>query len=913
VRSKLAGCGKTPGTSHRGFFRSLPALAALALLVCAPQLARAQNGPGDTGIFTATMRNGLRVVVVEDRAAPVVQTSVWYGFGSLQETPGKTGLAHALEHMMFRGTPEISSGGLDDVTARLGAQMNGETSYDYTQFYFEMPADKLDVALYIEADRMQHAALRASDWAIERNAVLNEIDGDDSSPFFNLLARVRAAAFPGQPAGRTPLGNRADVAAATVADIARYYREWYAPNNATLVVAGDVNHAAVFAKARRYFAAISPKKLPAKQNANPVPSSGQTVQAQFPFPFEILDLAYSVPGDTQPGEPAVSTLATLLENQRSPFYRALVQSNIALAIEANADTQLRGGLLDIFIILNPGHNGSEAQSVFQATLDSVLQSGFEPSLVVAAKRLTIADRLYSADSIDGIGGLAGYTYGIVGEKIADEDARLGALTGDDLLAAARTYLSHPTVVGHLTPNESPPRGSSQKSSAEASDDFSKRVPNGPIVEPNWIARAVRTPTTARSALAPVEFTLANGLRVIVQTKSDRPTFILRGKIAASPAFEPPRKEGIARLASSVADYGSAQYPFEQRRKATDEMGAFVETGQNFSAQGVASDFERIVAILADGEAHPTFADPWFGIERLQLANSLQSESNISGVMIDRAYDRLLLATDDPTLREPTSQSVAEITRADLLAYAQQYWRPDLTTIAVVGDLPPQRVRRALDSSFGAWQASGPRPDPRLMALPPATSGHDYIGTAANQVYIRLGQPAVSRSSADYDTFAVLNEILGGSGAFESRLWQELRQKRGLVYNVSSTLDADADRGDLRVELSASPQRVVEAVDFVRRELERFKDAPVSETELQEAKVRLVSNALLEEASSSGQAKQLMDIAANGLPLDYYRTLNERFASITSADVQRVARDYLHPSRLVQVYAGPFGPWSQESI
>jgi zinc protease len=205
-------------------------IAALLCTVALTATARAQTGPGDRGIFTTTLHNGLRVVVVEDHAAPLVQTSLWYGFGSLQETPGKTGLAHALEHMMFRGTPAISSGGLDNITARLGAQMNGETNYDYTQFYFEMPADKLDVALAIDADRMQHAALRAADWAVERNAVLNEIDGDASSPFFNLLALVRAAAFPDQPAGRTPLGVRSDVARATVADIARYYHEWYAPD-----------------------------------------------------------------------------------------------------------------------------------------------------------------------------------------------------------------------------------------------------------------------------------------------------------------------------------------------------------------------------------------------------------------------------------------------------------------------------------------------------------------------------------------------------------------------------------------------------------------------------------------------------------------------------------------------------------
>jgi zinc protease len=887
---------------------------ALALaVVAAPQAARAQGGPGDSGIFTTTLRNGLRVVVAEDHAAPVIQTGVWYGFGSLQETSGKTGLAHALEHMLFRGTPEVSAGGLDDIVARLGARMNGETNYDYTHFYFEMPADKLDVALFLDADRMAHAALRASDWAIERNAVLNEIDGDASSPFFNLLARVRAAAFPGQPSGRTPLGNREDVASATVADIARYYHEWYAPNNATLVVAGDVDHAVVFAKAKRFFGAIPTKHLPVRPQANPVAAHGQTVEAQFPFPFEILDLAYSIPGDLQHGEPALSTLATLLENQRSPFYKALVQSNIALAIEASADTQLRGGLLDVFIILNPGRRSGEAQAVFQSTLNSVLQTGFDPDLVVAAKRLTIAERIFAADSVSGIGDLAGYTYGIVGERLSDEDERLSALTGSDLLAAARTYLSRPTVVGHLSPNESPPRGNSQKSSAEASDDFSKRVPNGPIVEPSWVAKAVAAPTTVRSALTPVSFRLANGLRVIVQTKRDRPTFVLRGSIASSPAFEPSGKQGIIRLASAVADYGSARYPFAQRRKATDEMGAFVGTGQDFSAQGETRDFDSIVAIVADGEEHPTFADPWLEIERSQLANSLQSESNISGVMIERAYNRLLFAADDPSLRLPTSPTVQGITREDLLAYTGTYWRPDLTTIAVVGNLSPERVRSALESAFGSWEAGGATPDPHLMPLPPAASGHDYIGTATNQVYIRLGQPALSRSNRDYDTFLLLNQILGGSGAFESRLWQELRQKRGLVYSVSSSLEADADRGDFRVELSASPARVVEAVTLIRRELERLQQEPVSETELGEAKVRLVGNALLDEASSTGQAKQLLDIAVNNLPLDYYRTLNERFARITPADVQRVARAYLRPNRLVEVYAGPSGPWAQHEL
>ncbi len=893
---------------------SLALFVLLAAVVPAHSLSAEPGGPGDAGIYSTYLKNGLQVVVVEDHAAPVVQTAMWYHFGSLYETPGKTGLAHALEHMAFRGTSNISAGGLDDIVARLGAQMNGETSYDYTQFYFVMPADKVDVGLYIAADRMQHLLLRQKDWNIERGAVLDELEGDASSPFLSLLARVRAAAFPNQPEGRMPIGHRADVEHATAADIAKYYHEWYAPNNATLVVAGDVDHTVIFAKAQHYFGAIKPRPLPPGPPTNPKPVGHTvTVESSLPFPFEVLDISYAVPGDTEKGEPEISTLATLIENQLSPFYRALVQSNVALSIQANEDTQLHGGLLNVFIILNPGHTADEARTIFENTMDEALKHGFAPDLVAAAKRLTIADRIYSADSITGLGDLAGYTYGIVGERISDEDARLAAITPQSLLTVAQAYLNAPTVIGHLLTSTGPSHGGSNKSSASITDDFSKRVPSGPIIEPAAIRRAVRTPTTSRSTLAPTEFTLPNGIKVLVSQKSDRDTFVLAGNIASSPAFVPADKAGIARLASSVADYGSEHYPFAARRRTIDMLGAVVNNGADFSARGLVQDFPTIARILADGEEHPTFAEPWFTLERDQLANSLQSENTISGVMIDRAYLNLLAQPGDPSLHVATPGTVESISQYDLERYVQAYWRPDLTTIAVVGDLSPNEVKSVLTQAFADWHATGPAPDPHAMAYAKPHAGHEYVQTDAQQVYVRLGQPAVARNSKDYDAMLVLNQILGAGGAFESRLWQSMRQKRGIVYSVTSSLHAGADRGDFRVELAASPDHVQEAVRFVRSELRRLQAEPVTQTELAEAKLRLVSDALLAEASADGQAEQLLDIGVNGLPLDYYRTLNERFANITAADVQRVARRYLQPNRLVQIYAGPVGAWAYGSL
>ncbi|HVA28994.1 MAG TPA: insulinase family protein, partial [Candidatus Baltobacteraceae bacterium] len=595
-------------------------IAACLALACAaiPASAADVGGPGDAGIYTTTLANGLQVVAIEDHTAPVVETAMWYRFGSLDEVPGKTGLAHALEHMMFRGTKNVSAGGLDDIVARLGAQMNGETTYDYTQFYLVMPADKLDVALYVESDRLAHALIAQSGWQIERGAVLNELEGDEGSPIFNLLSHVRAAAYPGQPNGRTPTGLIADVRAAKASDIAWYYHRWYAPNNATLVVAGDIDHAAVFAKAQRYFGSIARKNLPAKPQTDPIPVSHTvTVESDLPFPFTIVDLAYAVPGDTEAGEPEISTLDALVGNQLSPFYQALVQSNVALAVETQEDTQLKGGLFHVFIVLNPGHTTTEAQQIFQSTMDNVLASGYNSDLVAAAKNLEIADRLYAADSVTSLADLAGYTYGIVRERLSDEDARIAAITPQSLLAVTKKYLSRPTVIGLLTTDAQPQRQSSNKSSAAISDDFSKRVPSGPIVMPAAIRAAIATPTTSRSKLDPVAFTLPNGIRVIVQEKRDRKTFTLQGSIASSPAFVPAGKEGLSRLASSVANYGSANYPFTQRRRAIDMMGAVVNNGAKFGARGQARDFSTIVKILADGEVHPSFSEPWLSLEREQ--------------------------------------------------------------------------------------------------------------------------------------------------------------------------------------------------------------------------------------------------------------------------------------------------------
>src|SRR5947209_14230515 len=243
--------------------RLAAALAAAALFLFPLPAPAAESAPPSAQVRTLT--NGMRVVVLEDHAAPVVHVHSFYRFGALDETPGKTGLAHALEHMMFRGTRTLSSAGLDDMNARFGADLNAQTQNEQTHYYFVVPSDRADTLIRVEADRMRNLKLDAKDWAVEKGAVLQEYAQDYSNPIFQLLFGTAEKVYPGSRLGATALGLKADIEKATGADLRRYYDAWYHPNNATLVVTGDVRAADIFASAKKWFGPIPSVKLPARK------------------------------------------------------------------------------------------------------------------------------------------------------------------------------------------------------------------------------------------------------------------------------------------------------------------------------------------------------------------------------------------------------------------------------------------------------------------------------------------------------------------------------------------------------------------------------------------------------------------------------------------------------------------------
>lgn len=898
-------------------FRRLVAALGVAALLCSPltlsaapaQPAESLRASEDPTGQLRTLANGLRVVVVEDHAAPVAQVQMWYRFGALDETPGKTGLAHALEHMMFRGTRDLSSAGLDDMSARLGADVNAETENELTHFFFVVPADHVETVMRVEADRMRNLRLDPNDWNLERGAVLEEYAQRQSNPVSAFVFGVNQRVYPNSRLGGTALGAKADIERASVADLRRYYDEWYRPNNATLVVTGDVQAAEIFAAAEKYFGALSAGKLPQRRQYALRPATGVEYTDKADFPYTILDEAYAAPGDAKPYEyDQVRNDVALgaLFNPRGPFRRALVESGLTLGYSPMPMEDRRASVVHVMLIVAPGHTVDEVRSAYERTMAQTLAKGLDPDLFAASKREQLVSLAYARDSIVGLGDAIGSNMVFPGDTDPSQFSALyGAITREQSTSVARRVYAKASVVGVLEPTTSDPAKFKPPSNVTAtvSDNFRDRKSNGPLVQPEWMKADLARPLALHSSVAPVVTTLPNGLKLLVQRVPSNPTVFVQGVVRTSPAFEPSGKEGVAQVTSALMDWGGTKYDYTTQRKIGDDLAAELTFGTSFGAHGRASDFATLLDVLADDVRHPLLPAERFSLVKAQLAAMAAQRSRQAGYQAERSFAEALYPAGDPALREVTSSTIDAVSLDDVKSYYARYVRPDLTTLVVVGDIDPAAVQSAVAARFADWTVSGPTPDPHFPAIPLPTAQRRHVETATQDVSVQLGAPALPRSSPDYDPLTLANAIYGG-GSFESRLFREVREKRGLVYGAYSTLSANRDRGTFTVSFSAVPSKVDAADALVRSELRRMQNEDVSADELARAKTRVVAQQLNAEQATSTIAGDLLKIGVDDLAPTYYSTLAQRYSGISADDVRRAAQTYFHPDNLVEVRVGP---------
>jgi zinc protease len=891
-------------TPARALTRAAGALAALlALLPCAQGAA---TGTTDaTGVLRATLPNGLRVVIVRNTLAPVVATSVNYLAGSDEAPAGFPGTAHAEEHMMFRGSPGLTAEQLADIGSVIGGDFNANTREELTQYLFTVPADDLDVALHIEALRMRAALDNPKEWNKERGAIEQEVAQDLSEPSYRLFEKLRARMFAGTPYAHDALGTRPSFEKTSARMLKSFHDTWYAPNNAILVIAGDVDPPGALSEVRRLFGDIPARKLPAKPRVHLRPVHGTSFTVDTDHPNGSLMIALRVPGPKDPDFAALEVLADVLSNRRFELY-GLVPKGKAIAAEFALDPLPESGLAYAALSFTSGDDPKALEGDVRAILARVAHDGVPAELVDAAKLQERSAAQLQRNSIPELASVWSDALALYGLASPDEDlARIERVTTAEVNRVAAKYLDlDQAITGVMLP-----RGSGPPVAGGGGFGGRESIALGeahPTALPPWAQKALARLEVPPSTLRPLVGKLPNGLTLIVQPEDVSDTVSVYGHIRNRPETEElTGQEGAAQVLERLLTWGTQTYDRVAFQQALDAIGAQEHAGTDFSVQSLAEHFDRALQLLADNELHPALPDSGLTIIRSQQALGVAARNASPGFLTQRSLRAALFPPQDPSLRMATPESVRALDPAMVRAYYQRVFRPDLTTIVVIGKVTPETARAAVSKYFGAWSADGAAP---AIDLPPAPANRpaSIAVPDASRVQDRVVLAhtlALTRSDPDYYALQLGNAVLGGS-FYATRLSIDLRKNAGLVYSVESVLQAGRTRSVYLVEYASDPGNVVKAADMVAREVTAMQDTAVGTDELTRVKACLLRQLPLSEAGIAEIARGMLTRSDLGLPLDEPTKAAQHYIGLDGAAVQTAFRKWLRPKDLVRVSQGP---------
>lgn len=896
-----------PGVARRPRGAFLAAgLAFAAALAFAMPGARAASDARAFEPVRATLANGLRVVIVRNTLAPVVSTNVNYLVGANESPPGLPGTAHAQEHMMFRGSPGLTADQLADIGSAMGGEFNADTRQTVTQYFYTVPAEDLDVALHIEALRMRDVLDSEEDWQRERGAIEQEVAQDLSSPDYVLSTRLRATLFKGSPYANDGLGTRASFDATTAAMLKDFHRRWYAPNNAILVIVGDIDPQATLATVKRLFGPIPSKALPARPEIRLGPVAPQSLRLKSDLPYGLQVIALRMPGLGSPDYPAAEVLVDALRSPRGDLYR-LVPSGKALDADFSYEPLPKAGLAYAAAAFPAGGGAKALESEMRIVLNKIAAQGVPPDLVAAAK---LQERRAAEFQKNSIGGLAtAWSEAVAVDGLAspeDDLARIERVTVDDVNRVAREYL----VLGHAVTAVLNPQKSGKPLASQGfwGQERISLGEAGATPPPAWAAASMRRLDVPKSHVHPTVSTLSNGLMLIVQPESVSDTVGVYGHVENQPGLEVPKgKEGLSEVLDRLFPYGSEKLDRVAFQQALDAIGAEEHAGTDFSSQTLAEDFDRGTALLADNLLRPRFPDQAFQVVRHQVAEAVAGELISPSYLGHRALRAALYPKHDPALREALPETVNSIGLKDVRDYYHAVFRPDLTTMVVIGRVTPEQAKAVIERYFGAWAANGPAPATELPPVPLNAPSVSAVPDASRvQDRVTLAETlGLTRSSPDYYALDLGNSVLGGA-FYSTRLTRDIRKDAGLVYSVQSYLRFSRTRGVYFVQYACDPQNVARVHAMVADEVWRMQDSPVTPEEFRRAKALILRRIPLAEASIDRIAQGLIQRRILVLPLDEPTIAARHYLALSPRDVQAAFAKWLRPDDLVRVSEGPPG-------
>jgi zinc protease len=900
--------------------------ASAASTATAPAAASAQSRPRSLLDYRqAVLDNGLTAITVEDFSCPIVAVQMWYHVGSKDERPDRRGFAHMFEHMMFRGTDRLGPTDHFDMIRRAGGGCNGATGMDRTFYQQTVPAAQLDLVLWLEAERMAFLKIDQDSFDTERKVVEEERRLYLGGPYGDLYEKALAEIFHVHPYRWAPIGRISDLRQSRVSELRDFWRRYYGPPNATLVIAGAVSHADAMAKAKRFFGWIPRGEDPPRVTVRePMPTSPRSVVIpQDNAPAPLVGLVWrGVPIAHKDRVPLDLLGAVLGDGRGSRLYRAMVGGGLAVGVSAAHEAFEQDGAFLAGAALPPvGGDIAKARAALETQIARIRAEKVTPRELLKARNQFIRDRIAATLNMDGkaavLGGAATVMGGAEMANAVVDDARRA--TEDDLLRVAREYLDpnralavtvERNVLGSVRRLISGPGATEEDSPVTADRESNAPPPGRPgAVRPSdWpLKPPLAKPAAPRIALDHVRRELPNGLAVIV-VSCRRAPFVSMNLYLRGGAWSESRpgacSMALAMLARGTAGRTEGQLADEMETYAISIDGSGGMDSSVVSASCLSEHLDRAAALMGEVVLAPAFGPEEFETLRKQALSGLAESEASPGYLADREFRRRLYGGHPYARSEGGETADVEALKVE---DARQWWadfaRPGQATLIFCGDVSEERAMELARKTFGGWKASGEPRAAEIPAPPPRGPTRIFLlDRPGAQSQIRVGQlGSLTRKSPLYFAGKVMEGYFGRG--FGSRLNRSLRVEKGLTYGIGGGFGPQRLASRFSVGTFSKTESTPAAIRAILEEIDRLRDVKPTSAELEDTRSFLIGSFPLSHETPVQVAADLWTLEDESLPADWFSRMLAKAAVTSAEDCVGLARKEIDPSRLVIVVVG----------
>jgi zinc protease len=849
-----------------------------------------------------TLDNGLRVIVHEDHAAPVVAVNLWYHVGSRNEVRGKTGFAHLFEHFFFNGSEHHPSGfreAMDDLGAN---NRNGTTSNDRTNFFENVPVSALERTLFLEADRMGFLASRITKESLERErgVVQNEKRQGENQPYAKAFSKIGETIYPAShPYSWSTIGSMADLDAASLDDVKEWYRTYYGPDNCVLSLAGDITPERALELVKKYFNGIPPGP-PLRRAEAWVPRFERNLreEAADRVPQPLVYRTYHVPGWRHADVDLLALAGSVLSGSKSARLdrRLIYEKSLVTSISASVDDSEITGTFDIQALLKPGVDPAAVEKEIDAVVKAFLADGPTAAELQRAQSRTLANFVRGIEALGGFGGRAdvlaeSLTFGGHTEAYLDRLERAATATPAQVKAAAVRWLDAPhyTMVVRPFPALSPGQTSLDRT----------------VVPPLGDAPAVTFPTVQRT-------TLKNGLSVILLERHATPIVNVALAVDAGYAADEPAKAGLAALALNLLDDGTTTRDGFRIVDELDALGARITTRSSLDLsfvrlQALPTNLAPSLQLMADVVLNPTYPADLVALEkRRQLAQIGQEKADPRTVAL-RILPRLLYGTShayaNPFTGTGDESTVDAITRDDLRRWHRTWFTPNGSTLIVTGDVTMSQLEPALTMAFGAW-ARKDAPKKSIGTVAKSAGGKVYLLDKPDAPQSVIVAAHVTERGGLAQDLAMETVMRNFGGMSTSRLNRNLRLDKHWSYGAQAAMPASRGPRPFYVVAPVQWDKTKEAMVEVAKELRGVAgERPLSGAEFQSIMRNQTLGLPGRFDTLDALERAAVDIVSLGYPDDYYANYAKNVRALDEKALAEAAKVFIRPDEIVWLIVG----------